>query len=167
MEDSFTLSELIVALKRAFYQKTLSGLSPLASDSPGELDVLGHDGDPLGVDSAEVGVFEETDEVSLAGLLKGHDRRALEAEIGLEVLRDLSHEALEGQLADEELGALLVATDLSESHRPWPVAMGFLHPPGGWGALPGCLGGELLPGGFASGGLASSLLGTGHLPVEM
>ena len=44
-------------------------LSPLSTDPPGELDVLGHDGDPLGVDGAEVGVLEEADQVGLAGLL--------------------------------------------------------------------------------------------------
>jgi hypothetical protein len=41
------------------------GLGTLASDAAGELDVLGHDGDALGVDGAEVGVIEEADEVRL------------------------------------------------------------------------------------------------------
>ena len=40
-------------------------LSTLSADTAGELDVLGHDGDTLGVDGAQVGVFEETDQVSL------------------------------------------------------------------------------------------------------
>ena len=90
----------------------ISRLSPLAADPPGQLDVLGHDGDPLGVDGAQVGVLEEADQVGLAGLLEGHDGGALEPEVGLEVLGDLSHQALEGQLADEELGGLLVPSDL-------------------------------------------------------
>ena len=47
--------------------------SSLTADSAGELEVLGHDGDTSGVDGGEVGVFEETDEVSLGGLLKGED----------------------------------------------------------------------------------------------
>jgi hypothetical protein len=34
------------------------------------LNVLGHDGHTLGVDGAQVGVLEEADQVSLAGLLK-------------------------------------------------------------------------------------------------
>ena len=67
-----------------------------------------HDGDALSMNSAEVGVLEETDEVSLAGLLKGHHSRALEMQVGLEVLGDLTDESLEEQLADEKLGALLV-----------------------------------------------------------
>ena len=41
------------------------------------------DGDTLGVDGAQVGVLEEGDEVSLSGLLEGHDGGGLEAEIGL------------------------------------------------------------------------------------
>jgi hypothetical protein len=40
-------------------------LSPLSADPPRELDILGHDGDPLGVDGAQVGVLEETNQVSL------------------------------------------------------------------------------------------------------
>ena len=46
---------------------------------------LGHDADALGVDGAEVGVLEESDQVGLSGLLQGKDGRALEAEIVLEV----------------------------------------------------------------------------------
>ena len=45
-------------------------LSPLATDAPGQLDVLGHDGDPLGVNGAQVGVLKQTNEVGLAGLLE-------------------------------------------------------------------------------------------------
>jgi hypothetical protein len=37
----------------------------LASEATSKLDVFGLDGDTLGVDGAEVGVFEERDEVSL------------------------------------------------------------------------------------------------------
>lgn len=48
------------------------------------------DGDTLGVDGAQVGVLKEGDEVRLDGLLKGADGRGLEAEVGLEVLGDLT-----------------------------------------------------------------------------
>ena len=51
-------------------------LVALAPDASGQLDVLGHDRDPLGVDGAEVGVLEEPDEVSLRSLLlkkRGHN----------------------------------------------------------------------------------------------
>ena len=39
-------------------------LGTLATDTAGKLDVLGHDGDTLGVDGAQVGILEETDQVS-------------------------------------------------------------------------------------------------------
>ena len=114
------------------------------------------------MDGAQVGVLEETDQVSLAGLLQGHDGRALEAEVSLEVLGDLTDQALEGQLADEELSGLLVSPDLTESNGSWPVSVGLLDSSGSGGRLTGSLGGELLPGGLASGGLPCGLLGTGH-----
>jgi hypothetical protein len=44
-------------------------LSTLATDPPGQLDILGHDGDTLGVDSAQVGVLEQANQIGLAGLL--------------------------------------------------------------------------------------------------
>jgi hypothetical protein len=90
-------------------------LRALTAETAGELDVLALDGDTLGVDGAKVGVLEEGDEVGLNGLLERTDGGALEAEVGLEVLGDLTNQTLEGELADEELGRLLVATDLTES----------------------------------------------------
>ncbi len=90
-------------------------LGALTAESAGEGNVLGLDGDTLGVDGSQVGVLEERDEVSLGRLLEGHDGARLEAEVGLEVLGDLTNETLEGQLADEQLGRLLVTTNLTES----------------------------------------------------
>ena len=104
-------------------------LSTLATDSSGQLDVFRHDGDSLGVDGAQVRIFEKTDQVCLASLLQGHDGRALETQIGLEVLCDFTDQALEGQLADKQLGALLVTTDLTKSDGAGPVAMRLLHSP--------------------------------------
>lgn len=94
-------------------------LRALATETAGQLDVLGLDGDTLGVDGAQVGVLEERDEVGLNGLLESTDGRGLEAEIGLEVLGDLTDQTLEGELADQKLSGLLVATDLTESDGTW------------------------------------------------
>ena len=137
-------------------------LSTLSADTAGELDVLGHDGDTLGVDGAQVGVFEESYEVGLGSFLEGHDSRGLESEISLEVLGDFTYKTLEGELADEEFSALLVTTDLTESDGTGPVPVGFLDASCGRGGLASCLGGELLAWGLASGGLAGGLLGTSH-----
>ena len=140
-----------------------NNLSALATDTAGQLDVLGHDGDTLGVDGTQVGVFEETDEVGLGSFLEGHDGRGLEPEVGLEVLGDFTDQTLEGQFADEELCALLVTTDLTEGHGTGPVPVGLLYTSCGRGRFASCLGGELLTWGFAPGGLASGLLGTSHV----
>ena len=155
-----------MVLKRTFVvglQGVVCCLSTLSTDAAGQLDVLGHDGHTLGVDGAQVGILEQSNQVSLRGLLQSHDGRALEAQIGLEVLGDLTDQTLEWQLADEQLSALLVPTDLTESHGTGPVTMGLLDTTSGWGALASGLGSQLLPGGLASGRFASGLLGTSHL----
>ena len=83
-------------------------LCPLATDPSSQLDIFGHDGDPLGMDGAEVGVLKEAHKISLASLLKCHYSRTLEPQVSLEVLCDLTNKALERQLADEQLCRLLV-----------------------------------------------------------
>ena len=108
----------------------LRSLTTLTTEAAGELDVLALDGDTLGVDGAEVGVLEEGDEVGLDGLLKSTDGGGLEAEIGLEVLGNLTNKTLEGQLADEKLGGLLVAADLTESDGTRLVAVRLLDTTG-------------------------------------
>ena len=44
-------------------------LGPLSTDAASELDVLGHNSDALGVNGAQVGVFEEADKVRFRGFL--------------------------------------------------------------------------------------------------
>jgi hypothetical protein len=77
--------------------------------------ILELDGDTFGVNSAQVGVFEEGDKVCLSRLLESAQCRRLESQVGLEILSNFSNQTLEGQLADQELGGLLVATDFTES----------------------------------------------------
>jgi hypothetical protein len=47
------------------------------------------------VNGAEIGVLEERDEVGFDGLLESTDGGGLEAEVGLEVLCDLTNKTLE------------------------------------------------------------------------
>ena len=115
------------------------------------------------MDGAQVGVLEEADQVSFAGLLQSHDGGRLEAQVGLEVLGDLTHQALEGQLADEELSALLVTADLAECDGTGPVPVWLLNAAGGRRALASGLGGELFAWGFAAGRFTCCLLCTGHV----
>ena len=147
-------------------QSEVSYLSTLTTDTAGKLDVLWHDGDTLGVDGAQVGVLEKTNEVSLASLLEGHDSGALETKVSLEVLGDLTDETLEGQLTDKKLSGLLVSSDLTESNSSWPVSVGLLDTSGGRGRFTGSLGGQLLPGSLSSSGLTGGLLGTSHCVVS-
>ena len=104
---------------------------------------LGHDSDTLGVDSAEVGVLEESNEVCLSSLLESENCRALESEVSLELLSNLANQALEWELANEELSRLLVSSDFSEGNRAWAISVWFLYTSSSWGILSGCLGGEL------------------------
>ncbi len=97
--ETVSFRAVLGALKRAVgvsLQRRV--LSALSADAARQLDVFGHDGDSLGVDGAQVGVLKQTDQISLAGLLQGHDSGALEAQVRLEILRDFSHQALEGSL---------------------------------------------------------------------
>ena len=100
-----------MALKRAVFERFFApiSLSTFTTDPSGELDVFGHDGDPLGVDSAQVGIFEKTNKVSFRSLLESHNGRALEPQVGLEILSNLPDQSLEGKFLDEEFGG---STDL-------------------------------------------------------
>jgi hypothetical protein len=134
----------------------------LTTDAAGELHILGHDGHTLGVDGAKVGVFEESDHVSLSGLLEGEDGGGLESEVVLVLGGDLTDKSLEGQLADEELGALLEAADFAESDGTGSEAMGLLDTTSGDNLLGSLLVGDVLTGGLATGVLASSVLSACH-----
>ena len=79
-----------MALKKAVKRRD-EGLSTFSANAAGQLDILGHDGDPLGVDGTEVGVLEQTDQICFSSFLEGHDGRRLEAEVSLEVLSDLTN----------------------------------------------------------------------------
>ena len=144
--------------------KERSGCSrSLSSDSASELEVLWHDGDSLGVDGAEVGVFEESNEVSLGGFLEGEDGGALESEVVLELRGDLTDESLEGKLSDEELGALLESSDFTESNCAWSESVWLLDAAdGGSLGLLGLLVSDVLSGGLSTSVLSSSLLGSCH-----
>jgi len=114
------------------------------------------------VDGAEVGVLEETDHVCLSGLLESEDGGGLETEVVLELGGDLTDKSLEGELADEELGGLLEAADLTESDGAWAEAVGLLDAAGSDDLLGGLLVGDVLAGGLATGVLSSSVLCACH-----
>ncbi|KAF7803383.1 histone 3 [Senna tora] len=121
-----------------------------------------HNGDSLSVNGTEISILEEPNQVSLGSFLKSGHGGALESEICLEILSDLTNQSLERKLPDQKLGALLVLPDLTKSHRTWPEAVRLLHAAGGRSGLPSSLGRQLLPRSLTTGGLASGLLGTSH-----
>jgi hypothetical protein len=135
----------------------------LTSDSSGELHVLWHDGNSLGMDWAEVGVFKETDEVSLWCFLESKDSRWLESEVILELWGNFSYESLERKFPDKEFSALLESSDFSESNGTGSESVGFLDTTAGLsGDLLSLLVGDVLSGCFATGVLSCGLLGSCH-----
>ena len=144
-------------------------LSPLCSgslapDSSGELHILGHDGNSLGVDSAEVGVLEESDHVSLSGLLESEDGGGLESKIGLEIVGDLSDESLERKFSNEEFSRFLESSDLSKGDGSGLESVGSLDTGGGniRSLTLGRFVGNGLSGGLGGGSLSSGMLGSSH-----
>ena len=134
----------------------------LSTDSACELHVLWHDGNSLGVDGTEVGVFEETNHVGLRCLLEGEDSGGLEAEFASVLRGDFTDESLEGKFPDEELGALLESSDLPEGDGSWSESVGFLDSTGGGSLLGSSLVSDVLSWVLGSGVLTGGLFGAGH-----
>jgi len=78
-EQIFFTKSFVLLNAKSFMQTELTSSESVSSDSLGELEVTGHDGNSLGVDGAQVGVFEEWDEVSLSSFLEGQNSGALES----------------------------------------------------------------------------------------
>ena len=93
----------------------------LSADTARELEVLGCDGDALGVDGGQIGVLEQPNQIGLTRALQRHDGVRLELQVRLEVLRHLPHQALERKLAAEQLRPLLVAADLAQGDCARPA----------------------------------------------
>ena len=92
----------------------VNNLRTFTSDSSRQLDILRHDGDSLGVDRAQVGVFEQANQVRFGRFLQRQDRGGLESQVSLEILGDFSDQSLERQLSDEQFRGLLVLADFSQ-----------------------------------------------------
>ena len=85
------------------------------ADAPSQLNVLRHDRHPLRVNCAQIRILEQADHVGLARLLDCEHSLALEPQIALVLSGDLPHEALERQLANEQLSRLLELANLTKS----------------------------------------------------
>ena len=116
--------------------------------------ITSHEGDALGVEGAEVAVREETSDVSFSRFLESGDGGCLPAETGLVAGGEFTDEALEGSLAHQQVGGLLVLLDLAEGDGAGSPAE--LLGSGGLSSLSLSLAGLLLGLGDSGG------LGAGH-----
>ena len=114
------------------------------------------------MNSAQVGVFEEPNKVGFGSFLFSEESGALEPQVALEILGNLTNKAHEGYSADEQIGAFLIAPNLTKAHGARTVPVGLLDAAGGGGGLASTLCGEMLAGQFSSCGLTGGLLGSCH-----
>ncbi len=114
------------------------------------------------MDSTQVSVLKQTNEVGLCCFLQGKDGRPLESKVCLEILGNLSNEALEWEFADQEFRAFLITADFTKSHSTRAVPVGFFHTTRGRGAFPGSFGSQLFSWGLSPRTLASGLLRSRH-----
>ena len=141
----------------------LTKSNAFSPDATSELNVLGHNGDALGVDGAQIGVFEQTYHVCFGSFLQRKNGLGLESEVGLVFLGDFTNETLEGQFSNEQFGGLLELADLTEGNCACSEAVGLFDAL--VGDICGFAGGfvrELLARGFRAGVLAGGLFGAGH-----
>ena len=141
-------------------------LSSFTTDSSGQLHILRHDGHTLGMDRAQVSIFEQSNQVRFASFLKSHDGSALESQVSLEVLSDFTDQTLERQLSDQQLSRFLVSSDFSESNSSWSVSVRLLHTTSWRCTLSSGFRCQLLSWGLATGWFTSSLFCSCHCEVE-
>ena len=139
-----------------------SRLRSLAPQSSSQLDVLLLDSDSLGVDSTQVGVLKQGDQVCFNGFLQSTDSRGLESQVGLEVLSDFSDQSLEWQLSDQELSRFLESSDFSQCNGTWLISVRLLDTTSRWSGLSCSLRGQLLSWSLTTGRLSCCLLGSSH-----
>ena len=136
----------------------------VASNASGKVHILLLNGDALGMDGAKVGVLEESDHVSLSGLLESEDGGGLESKISLEIVGNFSDESLEGEFSNEELSRFLESSDLSEGDGTGLESVGSLDTGGGniRSLTLGRLVGNGLSGGLGGSSLPGGMLGSSH-----
>ena len=114
------------------------------------------------MDGAKVGVFEESNHVSLGGFLEGEDGRGLESEVILELRGNFSYESLERKFSNEELSALLESSDFSEGDCSWSESVWLLDSTSWGSGLLSLFVSDVLSWGLSSGVLSCSLFCSCH-----
>jgi hypothetical protein len=106
--------------------------------------------------------LKRANQIGLTRVLQSTNSCALEAQICFEVLRNFSHQTLEGEFASQKFGGLLIASISPERRNTRPGSMRFLHPSGRGRALASGFCSQLCPGRFSAGGLAGGLRSRRH-----
>ncbi len=97
------------------------------TDPAGKLHVFGHNRDPVGMNGAEIGVLKEAHQVSFRGFLWCQKSSALETKVVLQFSGGFPHQALEGQLANQEISRFLVLANFLYGHGAGAPAVGLFH----------------------------------------
>merc|ERR1719150_3525741 len=114
------------------------------------------------MDGAQVGIFKKSNQISLGCFLESQDSTRLKPQVSLEILSNFTNKSLEGQLADQKFGRLLVTTDFTKSHSTRTITMWFLNSSSCGSRFPGSLGCQLFARSLSSGGFTGSLFCTSH-----
>ena len=73
------------------------------------------------MNSTEVGVFEQSNDVGFCRLLQCAQSRSLDSARAVEIFQDFSDKSNERLLSNQQLRALLVASNFYQGHLAWPI----------------------------------------------
>lgn len=108
-----------------FYFNDHQSLSARVHKLLGQDQVLREHSGPGSVQSQQVALFKQTRHIVFRCLLQGADGRRLETKISLVFCRRLTDQALERQLLQQQVGALLIPANFPQGHgsRAPPVRL--------------------------------------------
>ncbi len=102
----------------------IRNLGGFAAKTTSELEIHWLDCFALAVYGTQVGVFENTNEISFGSLLKSENGLGLESSILFNILRNLANEMLERKLTNKLVRRLLVTMDLAKGDSSRAIMMG-------------------------------------------
>ena len=90
------------------------GVAMCTRDSPGEVQILLHEGDSSCVDRTKVCILIDSKDEGLCACLNSIESLALVAHLTNDALTDLSHQSLEWSFRDQGSSVLLILLDLPQ-----------------------------------------------------
>ena len=76
---------------------------PISPNTFSQLEVLRHDSHPLCMDSTQVSILKQRNQVGLSCLLESQHCLTLESDLLFELSRNLTDKSLEGKLPDQQV----------------------------------------------------------------